>query len=165
MTTSLLHPAPPWLLRFDGAPGEAHDLSVRLSQQDIVARVVRGSKMRSYGALFDEIGAALQFPDYFGENWAALDECLGDLDWLPGVAYVLIVTRAEQLLADEEPDALNAFLKIIETVAVTWASPNAEDEGPTKEAIPFHCVLQTGTKNHQDSRPLGAIAPLVLDEY
>lgn len=54
-----------------------------------VVRVIRGHKCTSYEALHNEIAAALQFPDYYGENWDALDECLGDLDWLPGDWYFL----------------------------------------------------------------------------
>ncbi len=33
--------------------------------------------------LFAVISNAMHFPDYFGHNWDALDECLGDMDWLP----------------------------------------------------------------------------------
>jgi hypothetical protein len=32
--------------------------------------------------LLASLAMQLQFPDYFGGNWDALDECLGDLSWL-----------------------------------------------------------------------------------
>ena len=32
--------------------------------------------------LFNSIANVMKFPDYFGKNWDALDECLRDLDWL-----------------------------------------------------------------------------------
>src|SRR5262249_52404434 len=54
-----------------------------------VVRVIRGRKSRTVRAFFDEVSAALQFPYYFGENWAAFDECITDLDWLAGDAYLL----------------------------------------------------------------------------
>jgi hypothetical protein len=41
----------------------------------LIAVVVRGRKMRTRNALYDELGAALQFPSYFGENWNAVHEC------------------------------------------------------------------------------------------
>jgi hypothetical protein len=53
------------------------------SETRLVVRTLRGVKMQTVQQLFDEFAAALQFPWYFGENWAAFDECLTDLAWLP----------------------------------------------------------------------------------
>lgn len=47
------------------------------------------------------VGKAFHAPDYFGENWDSLDECLRDLEWLPASGYVLFVTRASKLWADD----------------------------------------------------------------
>jgi hypothetical protein len=49
----------------------------------LTVRCVRGRKMSRLAGLMDEFSAALQFPYYFGENWSAFQECLGDMDWLP----------------------------------------------------------------------------------
>ena len=39
--------------------------------------------------LLEELYHRLQFPDYFGNNWDALEECIRDLSWLPVGPVVL----------------------------------------------------------------------------
>jgi hypothetical protein len=46
-----------------------------------VVRVPRG--LRSKEKLLGVFAARLEFPTYFGGNWDAFEECLGDLAWLP----------------------------------------------------------------------------------
>ena len=36
--------------------------------------------IRDDAGLFSCLSDALEFPDYFGENWDALDECIVDID-------------------------------------------------------------------------------------
>ena len=81
---------------------------IALDDPSTAVRFVRGNKMRTLNDLFDEVSAACQFPYYFGENYAALAECLGDLDWLNASRFVLIISRCSELLADE-PIELGAF--------------------------------------------------------
>ena len=40
------------------------------------------------------IAAALRFPDWFGGNWDALADCLGDLSWLDGAGQLLVFDDA-----------------------------------------------------------------------
>ncbi len=40
------------------------------------------------------IAAALEFPDWFGGNWDALADCLGDLSWLPADGQLLLFDAA-----------------------------------------------------------------------
>jgi len=53
--------------------------------------VIPDDSLESAGALFDAIAAAFEFPSYFGRNWDALVDCLGDLEWLDANGYVLLV--------------------------------------------------------------------------
>lgn len=85
-----------------------------LHAEGLVLRRLRGAKMRTEAALFDEAAAALQFPDHFGENWDAFDECLNDLDWLEDSAAVLVIRDAEQVLADGSGEAFGTLLEILQ---------------------------------------------------
>ncbi len=66
----------------------------------------------------DPIGAvarALRFPDWFGGNWDALEDCLGDLE---GESHVLLFVHAERLAADER----GILLDVLRSSAEYWAS-------------------------------------------
>lgn len=117
-------------------PARAHILS----KPGEVVRVLRGKKMTTDRELFDEVAAACQFPDYFGENWNALRECLSDLEWMPAERYVLVVTSADSILA-AAPDLLQHFVIAANDVAQEWARPRKR--APAPEPRPFHVILRT----------------------
>jgi RNAse (barnase) inhibitor barstar len=41
--------------------------------------------------LLRALATGLKFPDYFGYNWDALEECLNDLSWLGAMPRVVIL--------------------------------------------------------------------------
>ena len=62
---------PPYLYLSIASPKEFADYAYRLNYEkrsELAVRVVRGHKMRRLPDLYDEFAAALQFPNYFGEN-------------------------------------------------------------------------------------------------
>jgi len=103
-------------------------------------RTLRGKKMASLEGLFDEAGAALQLPYYFGENWAAFDECLKDLSWLPGNGYLIVLLNADAILTDEEPEQLGVLARILREVCKEWSTPVALGESWDRPAKPFHVL-------------------------
>lgn len=86
-------------------------------------RELRGSRMRTLAALYDECAAALQFPYYFRPNKDSFDECLLGLDDTLGAApgYVLAIRDADELLADA-PGERAWFAAAIEDCADFWPS-------------------------------------------
>jgi hypothetical protein len=92
-------------------------------------RFLRGRKMRTVTALFDEVSAACQFPYYFGENWPAFSECLGDLSWLSSSSSVLIITDFCDVLA-EEVSELGAFGRALASAIVEY---NREKKNPVSQ--------------------------------
>lgn len=67
--------------------------------------------------LLRAIGDLLHFPDYYGMNWDALEECLFDLSWWTGPVIVLI-EHADAL----DREALAMLVDIWMGAAATWAA-------------------------------------------
>lgn len=84
---------------------------------------VRGSRCRTSRDLFTEWATELGFPDYFGRNWDAFSDCLGEAVARASAEsassegerapLAVIVQEADELLADEPASALWVFLNIL----------------------------------------------------
>ena len=135
--------ADPWLRVLVANPSDAYDAAWAFQREGrgrVASRVLRGRKMRTIAALYDEIGAALQFPPYFGENANALDECLADLEWLPADAYVVTILDAIHLLDQEGAEPRRTFWETLERVAREWGEPvGASTPRPAKA---FRVIVQ-----------------------
>lgn len=83
------------------------------SEQGLMVRWLRGSRMRTTQGVLDEFAAVLQFPAYFGENWDALDECLNELEWLSGDCAALLILDADELMRDADPTETRILFDIL----------------------------------------------------
>ena len=72
---------------------------------------VRGKLCDTLDNFFREVSAALRFPDYFGWNWAAFDECLSDLEWLSFSEILIIIQDFDYIFKNEnQPDSYRDLL-------------------------------------------------------
>ena len=62
------------------------------------------------------ISRALRFPDWFGGNWDALEDCLGDLSWRPGDGHVLVLRNWQALTSDD----LGVLIDVLRSSAEFW---------------------------------------------
>lgn len=62
------------------------------------------------------IAGALQFPAWFGHNWDALEDCLGDLSWRQHGAGHLLLFEAYP-----RGDDLGVLLDVLRATAQYWA--------------------------------------------
>jgi len=91
-----------------------------------------GKNVRTEEDLFSAIAQALDFPNYFGRNWDALDECLRDLAaWIPAKGYVLIIRDALPLW--------HHATKVAGMLVQSWLFC---DEEWLKENVPFHLIFE-----------------------
>jgi RNAse (barnase) inhibitor barstar len=73
----------------------------RAARADEIVEATRGTALkvvRIAGSkkidLLENIAEALAFPEWFGRNWDALEDCLTDLSWNQAAGYVLIFENA-----------------------------------------------------------------------
>lgn len=59
---------------------------------------IRGGRCDTYQGFDREFSAALQFPDYYGENMNAFDECIADLEWLHAERVYVVIDQAERFM-------------------------------------------------------------------
>lgn len=83
--------APPADLHTTDSAGVFHIPAAQLNEFISATNAARGSVqrvqlhgVRGKADLLARFAEALQFPDWFGQNWDALADCLSDLSWLQG---------------------------------------------------------------------------------
>ncbi len=66
------------------------------------------------GEILAELAHAIDAPDWFGHNWDALVDALGDLSWHPAPGYVLLLRGKENgdAVLNEILEATVAYWKI-----------------------------------------------------
>ena len=75
------------------------------------AAYIRGTRCATDAGFLKEISAAMQFPDYFGENWNAWEECMTDLDWLSFSSIALVIDDYEVLFEEEKEPEKKSFIR------------------------------------------------------
>ena len=104
----------------------------------LVLKIIKGLHCKTPATLFAEFARALEFPDYFGHNWDALEECLADLEWLPAKGYILLITDAASVLPNDETE-FETLLEILRDAGEAWASGQAGMGA--RRATPFHVLF------------------------
>jgi hypothetical protein len=82
--------------------------------------------VRDKQILLERVAAALGFPDWFGGNWDALEDCLTDLSWRKAEGWVLAIEHAAAL-SERAPDDWNALREILAASGAYWR----------EQAVPF----------------------------
>jgi hypothetical protein len=73
---------------------------------------------------------ALRFPDWFGDNWDGLQDCLSDLSWLRGDGYLLVLDDVAHWRA-ADAEGFGITLEILEQASNAWR----------QQRVPFWAVV------------------------
>ncbi len=109
------------------------------------------TKCKTRLMFFKEIANSLKFPDYFGHNWDALEECLSDLDWIANNGWVLVFLNADKLLNEKTRD-FKILIKLLDGVGREWSQLRCYDQLHKIEAKPFHFLFHVNPENEQNLR-------------
>jgi hypothetical protein len=137
LTAYLQSTKAPWTTLLMVKAGQRAESMVR-PPTGFALRVIKGAKCQTTAGLLTECARALDFPDYFGHNWDALEECLADLEWLPAKGYVLLITDAGCVLPDDEAE-YETFLEILRDAGEAWGSGQAGMGA--RRPTPFHVLF------------------------
>lgn len=89
-----------------------------------------GQRIHDKNSFLQQAKEAMAFPDYFGNNWDAFEECLRDLSWMPAEEYILVYDHPERF-AQADPTQSGIALNILRDAAAFW----------TEQCPPMRLVL------------------------
>ena len=127
------------LLRGERPPG-LYRLDQRFDARAILAEVeaagwrgfhLDGRRVRDKESFLAELARVMEFPDYFGHNWDALDEMLQDLSWTPAKGYLLLYDHVIHF-ARSRPAEWRMARQILEEAVAFWRA----------EGTPFVVLLR-----------------------
>ncbi len=108
---------------------------------DVWVAHLDGRRCRTDRQFLDAVADALGFPEYYGHNWDAFDECFRDLfditeggmgiEWggsagRPEHALHLVVHHAEELLVNDDPRYLGVVLETFRSPRHTYFTPQPQ---------------------------------------
>jgi len=97
---------------------------------------IDGLKATSMKEFHEQIGLAMEFPEYSGKNLDALDEMLNDLEWIKQEKVILYIKNSADWLSKEKgDDRIFTILDIFDATAEDWKWMDEEEDVAKKELL------------------------------
>lgn len=131
-------------------------LSGACATRDPIDEIVTAAEAKGFGAynidlstiddkpaLMREMQEALDFPQWFGHNWDALEDCLTDMSWSDHPGYVLLISGGSAFRKRDKA-LFETLVDVLKTAADYWRGEErafwafflAVEPGPTLPACP-----------------------------
>lgn len=75
-------------------------------------------------AALTQLGAALEFPIWYGANFDALFDCLTDADWQPAKGHLILISGMANLRASD-PDSFATLTEVLQAAAESRLAANS----------------------------------------
>lgn len=80
---------------------------------------VEGRNIARKEQFLNHAATALHFPEHFGQNWDALEECLTDLEWVDADGYLLYYDHIDAFLS-AQPEQFETLIEILRDAVQSW---------------------------------------------
>jgi RNAse (barnase) inhibitor barstar len=107
--------------------------------------IIELDNIKNKRKLFKTFAEALHFPDYFGYNWDAFDECINDLSWIKADAYILILKNIKLLNIGYSDTKI--LLDTLKDSANEWMNGRTYNPSFPTPPTPFHIVFYDENKD------------------
>jgi RNAse (barnase) inhibitor barstar len=104
---------------FLAKPLESRSLQAAARRAGYAYFHIDGKNIERKEQLLNHVATALHFPNHFGQNWDALEECLTDLEWVDGDGYLIYFDHIDGLLT-AHPDQFATFVEIVRDAVESW---------------------------------------------
>ena len=84
---------------------------------------IDGEDIRTEQTFLKKAGEVFGFPDYYGRNWDAFEECIKDFEWYPAEGYLILYDHFE-VFAAYAPGEFKVVLTIFESAIKYWEEKN-----------------------------------------
>jgi hypothetical protein len=126
-------------------PADAAALDAAAERAGLTRWTVDLGGVRTKEALLATLAERLEFPEWFGANWDALNDVLAERAWEQSRGVVLTLERCGEL-AHADPETFETALEVLDSVA----------EGCYDEDIPFWVLVDGVDAEAFDLPVLGA---------
>jgi hypothetical protein len=110
---------------------EPRDIARAAEEARLACFLVDISHAHGKGDFLKQMAKTLRFPDWFGNNWDSLADCLKDLSWLedaasangPPAGYVLVLEKSKHFAAAHREEFEEA-MDLLGEVSDYWRAQN-----------------------------------------
>ncbi|WP_242908607.1 barstar family protein [Actinomadura terrae] len=79
-----------------------------------------GHRVRDKDAFLRLCAEVFAFPEWFGGNWDALEDCLADLSWAPACAGYVVLYESWAELAEADQASFRTILDVFADAVEAW---------------------------------------------
>lgn len=87
---------------------------------------IHSQKYHTLDQFYSLIARRMHFPEYFGNNLDAFEECMTDLDWINEKQIVIEFRDSENLLKEESSKTRSTIWHIIKDACNFWKQKDLE---------------------------------------